>query len=63
LLKGETKKHNELIYNELDKLQSEVDVIVLGQISLAQIKFNGKVPILQVGISGFNHARKLLDSR
>jgi len=63
LLKGETEKHNDLVYNELDKLQSEVDVIVLGQISLAQIKFNAKVPILQVGLSGFNYARRLLDSR
>lgn len=61
LLKGETDRHNELIYNELEKLQNEVDVIVLGQISLAQIKYDTKVPVLQVGHSGFNHARRLLD--
>lgn len=62
LLAGEVEKHNELVCQELEKLQNEVDVIVLGQISLAQIKFQAKVPILQVGHSGFNYARELLDS-
>ncbi|MEX2232906.1 MAG: aspartate/glutamate racemase family protein [Cyclobacteriaceae bacterium] len=62
LLAGDVDKHNELIYRELEKLQNEVDVIVLGQISLAQIKFDTKVPMLQVGHSGFNYARVLLDS-
>lgn len=61
LLKGETDRHNEIIYHELEKLQKEVDVIVLGQISLGQIKFDTAVPMLQVGHSGFNHARSLLN--
>ena len=62
LLKGEVDKHNDLIYSELNKLQNEVDVIVLGQISLAQIEYNTRVPMLQVGHSGFDYARKLLNS-
>lgn len=62
LLSGDIEKHNELVHGELEKLQHEADVIVLGQISLAQIQFDAKVPILQVGHSGFAHARKLLDS-
>jgi len=62
LLNGEVERHNELVHQELEKLQNEVDVIVLGQISLAQIQFEAKVPILQVGHSGFAYARKLLDS-
>lgn len=62
LLAGDVEKHNALVHAELEKLQHEVDVIALGQISLAQINFNAKVPILQVGRSGFSHARKLLDS-
>jgi hypothetical protein len=37
--------------------------IVLGQISLAQIKFNAPMPILHVGRSGFAHARRLLDEK
>jgi Asp/Glu/hydantoin racemase len=63
LLNGEISKHNELIYHELERIQNEVDVIVLGQISLAQIKFKTKVPMLQVGHSGFSYARKLLDHK
>lgn len=62
LLKGEINEHNELIYKELEKLQQEVDVIVLGQISLAQIKYDTRVPLLQVGHSGFDYARKLLNA-
>ena len=50
------------MHAELEKLQHEVDVIALGQISLAQIKFDAKVPVLQVGRSGFSYARKLLES-
>jgi aspartate/glutamate racemase len=61
LLNGEIDKHNELVHDELEKLQHEVDVISLGQISLSQIKFESKVPLYQVGHSGFAHARKLLN--
>lgn len=61
LINGEINKHNEIIYHELEKIQDEVDVIVLGQVSLAQIIFKSKIPIFQVGHSGFNYARKLLD--
>ena len=63
LLNGEVDKHNEIANQELEKLQKEVDVIALGQISLAQIKFDAKVPMFQVGHSGFAYARKLLDAR
>lgn len=62
LLNGDVELHNQLVCQELEKLQHKVDVIVLGQISLAQIHFEAKVPILQVGHSGFAYARKLLDS-
>jgi hypothetical protein len=57
---GDVKKHDQLVHRELDKLQHEVDVIVLGQISLAQIQYETKVPVLQVGHSGFDHAGQLL---
>jgi Asp/Glu/hydantoin racemase len=60
LLDGEIARHNELVYEEIEKLQKSVDVIVLGQVSLSQIKYETKVPMLQVGVSGFNHAGKLL---
>jgi Asp/Glu/hydantoin racemase len=61
LQKGEIEKHNELVHAEMDKLASKVDVLVLGQISLAQIKHKTRVPVLQVGHSGLAEARRLLN--
>lgn len=62
LQKGEIDRHNELVHQEMDRLAESVDVLVLGQISLAQIKHETKVPVLQVGHSGFAEARRLLDA-
>ena len=61
LLAGNRAEHDRLVHGEMDKLAPRVDVIVLGQISLAQIKHRPGVPVLQVGHSGFAHARQLLD--
>jgi len=61
LQKGEIQKHNALVQQEMDRLAKDVDVLVLGQISLAQIKHQARVPILQVGRSGLAEARRLLD--
>jgi len=60
LLAGNIEKHNELVHHELDKLCEIVDVIVLGQISLAQIIYHAAIPVLQVGHSGFQEAARLL---
>lgn len=62
-LAGDIERHDELIHAELDKLQREVDVIALGQISLAQVIFKAQVPLFQVGDSGFAHAGRLLGMR
>jgi Asp/Glu/hydantoin racemase len=61
LQQGEIEKHNELVHRDMDKLAAKVDVLVLGQISLAQIKHPTRVPVLQVGHSGLAEARRLLD--
>jgi len=61
LQRGEIKEHNELVHREMDRLAKQVDVLVLGQISLAQIKHPTRVPVLQVGHSGLAEARRLLD--
>lgn len=61
LQRDEIKQHNELVHREMDRLASEVDVLVLGQISLAQIKHPTRVPVLQVGHSGLAEARRLLN--
>jgi Asp/Glu/hydantoin racemase len=60
LLAGDRPAHNRIVHDEMDRLAQRVDVIVLGQISLAQIQHRPGVPVLQVGHSGFAHARELL---
>jgi aspartate/glutamate racemase len=62
LLAGEIEEHNALVHAEIDRLAERVDVIVLGQISLARIRHEARAPILQVGQSGFAEARRLLDT-
>jgi Asp/Glu/hydantoin racemase len=61
LQRGEIEQHNELVHREMDNLAKKVDVLVLGQISLAQINHEARVPVLQVGHSGLAEARRLLD--
>lgn len=61
LLAGNRAEHDRLVHAEMDRLAPRVEVIVLGQISLAQIQHRpAGVTVLQVGHSGFAHARKLL---
>jgi aspartate/glutamate racemase len=63
LLAGDRTEHNRIVHAEMDRLAERVDVIVLGQISLAQIQHRPPgVPVLQVGHSGFAHARQLLNA-
>ncbi len=62
LQKGDIAGHDELVHREMDRLAEKVDVLVLGQISLAQIRHETRVPVLQVGHSGFAEARRLLDA-
>jgi aspartate/glutamate racemase len=61
LLAGDRAAHNRIVHEEMDRLAQRVDGIILGQISLAQIQHRPGVPVLQVGHSGFAHARALLD--
>jgi Asp/Glu/hydantoin racemase len=60
LQRGDVAGHDELVHAELDKLAKKVDVLVLGQISLGQIRHETHVPLLQVGHSGFAEAKRLL---
>ena len=61
LQRGEIQQHNELVHREMERLEKVVDVLVLGQISLAQINHPARIPVLQVGHSGLAEARRLLD--
>ncbi|MGH7946793.1 MAG: aspartate/glutamate racemase family protein [Opitutaceae bacterium] len=62
LLAGNRAEHDRLVHAEMDRLAQRVDVIVLGQISLAQIQHRPGTPVLQVGHTGFAHARQLLNA-
>lgn len=62
LQKGEHDRHDELVHKEMDRLARSVDVLALGQVSLAQIKHQTRVPVLQVGHTGLAEARRLLDN-
>jgi Asp/Glu/hydantoin racemase len=59
-LRGEIDKHDQRVHEVMDRMAQKVDVLVLGQISLAQINHQTKVPVLQVGHSGFAEAARLL---
>ena len=58
---GDIQKHDEQVYKVMDQMADRVDVLVLGQISLAQVQHETKVPVLQVGHTGFAEAKRLLD--
>jgi len=58
---GDIPKHDQRVHAVMDKLAEKVDVLVLGQISLAQIQHETKVPVLQVGHTGFAEAKRLLN--
>ncbi|MEM9328881.1 MAG: aspartate/glutamate racemase family protein [Bacteroidota bacterium] len=59
--RGDKATHDLLVREALQQLENEVDVLILGQVSLSQVHFEGRVPLLQVGASGFAHAEKLLN--
>ncbi len=61
LMAGKIEDHDSMVCDEIDKLAERVDVIVLGQVSLAKISHQAAKPILQVAQSGFSEARRLLD--
>jgi Asp/Glu/hydantoin racemase len=60
LMAGKTEEHNGIIADTMDKLAKEVDVILLGQISLARIVHDPGKPVLQVGKSGYEEAERIL---
>lgn len=60
LMAGKTEEHNAIIMETMDQLAKEVDVVLLGQISLARIVHDPGKPVLQVGKSGYLEAERLL---
>jgi len=61
LCAGDRKKHDEMVEEALHKLAKEVDVISFSQISMSLVPHGDcGVPVLKIGTSGFEEAKRLL---
>jgi aspartate/glutamate racemase len=63
---GKPEKHNEMLLEEIDRLSSEVDVIVLAQVSMTALEprlIDTKVPVLNSGRTAFAYLREYLESK
>lgn len=60
LMNDNVELHDRLVREEIDKLAERVDVIVLGQISLSQVKHSCSKPILQTGIMAGQEIERIL---
>ena len=61
--RGDSKKHNEILLEEIDKLSGKVDSIVMAQLSMSALEpFLGKtaVPVYNSGTTGFGYIRQVL---
>jgi hypothetical protein len=60
---GQVEKHNELLLAEIDRLSSEVDAIVLAQLSMSALEprlTSTKVRVFNSGRTAFTHIRERL---
>jgi aspartate/glutamate racemase len=63
--KGDIDKHNEILLKEIEKLSSEVDSIVMAQLSMSALTpllKNTKVPVYNSGSTAFTRIREILES-
>jgi Asp/Glu/hydantoin racemase len=61
--KGDSETHNRLLLEEIEKLSSKVDSIVMAQLSMSALApFRGKtaVPVYDSGTTGFGYIRQKL---
>lgn len=61
--KGDAKKHNDILLEEIAKLSTKVDSIVLAQLSMSALEpelKNTAVPVYNSGATGFERIRKVL---
>ncbi len=62
---GNPDKHNEMLLAEIDRLSSEVDAIVMAQVSMTALEprlTNTRVPVYNSGRTAFNRIRDVLES-
>ena len=64
--KGEFDKHNEILFDAMEKLSGEVDCIVMAQLSMSalapQLK-DTRVPVYNSGETGFARVREMLEAQ
>jgi aspartate/glutamate racemase len=62
---GHPEKHNEMLLAEIDKLSSEVDAIVMAQVSMTALEphlTHTKVPVYNSGRTAFDKIRQILEA-
>jgi aspartate/glutamate racemase len=62
---GHPEKHNEMLLAEIDKLSSEVDAIVMAQVSMTALEphlTNTRVPVYNSGRTAFQRVRQILEA-
>ena len=63
---GNPEKHNDLLLAEIDHLSSDVDAIVLAQLSMSALEPRltaTKVPVYNSGRTAFAEIRRMLENR
>lgn len=64
LCAGDRAKHDEMVNEALYALAKEVDIICFAQISMSLLKHEDcGVPIFKIGVSGFDHAKELMQGK
>ncbi len=61
--KGDSRKHNDILLEEIDKLSKKVDSIVLAQLSMSALEpelTRTAVPVYNSGTTGFDRIRQML---
>ena len=62
---GNPEKHNEMLLAEIDTLSSEVDAIVMAQVSMTALEpllTNTRVPVYNSGRTAFQRIREILEA-
>jgi aspartate/glutamate racemase len=62
---GNPEKHNDMLLDEIERLSSEVDAIVMAQVSMTALEprlCHTRVPVYNSGRTAFNKIRQILES-
>jgi Asp/Glu/hydantoin racemase len=60
LMDDDMVTHDKLVCAEIERLAKRVDVVLLGQISLSQVKCNCEKPVFQTGVIAVETVEKML---